>query len=57
MLRTTDVNLIATNSVVIDKGGTSNKVGNSKVDGAKVGAKAVKSKSQDKNKGKNSAKI
>ena len=51
-MRTTSVDLITANSIN-DEDKTDNRIGNSKVNEAKVDAKTTKSKSQDKSKGKN----
>ena len=47
------VDLIAIDSIAVDEDNNLDKIGNSKVNGTKVGAKTTKSKNQDKSKSKN----
>ena len=56
MLMTTDVDL-STIDLVVSEDSTINRVGNNKVNGVKVDTKTAKSKSYDKSKGKNMAKL
>ena len=53
MLRTTSIDAIAIDHMADSENITVDEVINSKVDGAKVGTNATKSKSQNKSKGKN----
>ena len=57
MLRTTSVDPSVIDLVVAGRNSNINGVDNSKIDRAKIGAKAAKSKSEDKNKGKNLVKV
>ena len=57
MLKTTDVDLTILDPVNISEDSNIDKIGNSKINETKVGGKTAKFNSQDKSKGKNSAKF
>ena len=57
MLKNTGVDLATLDLVNVSEDNNINKVGNSKVNGTKIGDKMAKSNSQDKSKGKNLAKF
>ena len=51
------MDLLATNLVIVNKDSTVNRVGNSKINRAKIDAKMAKSKNQYKSKGENLVKF